>query len=206
MKMSNLASFDPSITSTGRVGLKGSSKYDRDFWDEMSGNWEAGAIQAEQALGSLGLYSSESEENYIPADLVDAVTDLETLNKVRVGQKFFRRAVVSAYGGKCCISGLSASNLLIASHIVPWSIDKVNRLNPSNGLLLSALHDKAFDRGLITIGEDLRVVVSRQQHSVTDDFFKSAIRLFEGRKLMKPSRFAPKQEFLEYHRKHVFLG
>lgn len=206
MKMSNLASLDPTITSTGRVGLRKSSRADRNFWVEMCMDWEAGSIQAERVLRSLGLGSTEGDGNQIPTDLIDAVTDSQSLRTIRIGQRFFRRAVINAYGGKCCISGLSATNLLIASHIVPWKVDKVNRLNPSNGLLLSALHDRAFDRGLITIGEELQVIVSRQHRSLSDDFFKSAIQRFEGQQLARPSRFEPRQDFLAYHRTHVFMG
>ena len=70
-------------------------------------------------------------------------------------------AVMSAYNGRCCITGLSLSGLLVASHIIPWSHDRDNRVNPRNGLLLSALHDKAFDTGLITIKDfDMTVRVS----------------------------------------------
>jgi predicted restriction endonuclease len=58
------------------------------------------------------------------------------------------------------MSGLSDSRLLIASHIVPWSSDKQIRLNPSNGLCLSAIHDRAFDKGLMTLSDDLKIVIS----------------------------------------------
>lgn len=50
--------------------------------------------------------------------------------------------------------------LLIASHIIPWGKDEKNRLNPMNGLLLNALHDKAFENGLITIAEDYTIKIS----------------------------------------------
>lgn len=51
---------------------------------------------------------------------------------------------------------------MVASHIKPWkaSDSKTERLAPDNGLLLNALHDKAFDQGLITITKDLKIVVS----------------------------------------------
>ena len=71
----------------------------------------------------------------------------------RRGQAFFLSAVLSAYDRRCCVTGLSIPTLLIASHIVPWTHDETNRLNPENGLLLSPFHDRAFDRGLITIDE-----------------------------------------------------
>ncbi|MHB1495004.1 MAG: HNH endonuclease [Acidithiobacillus sp.] len=51
---------------------------------------------------------------------------------------------------------------LIASHINPWQVDAKNRLNPRNGCCLSMLHDKAFDAGIITIAEDMTVLVSRR--------------------------------------------
>ena len=165
----------------------------------------AGAIQAALAFSNLDLHLAESEEVQIPDSTIDEVTDLESLKVLRVGQRFFRRALLSAYSGECCISGLAAPDLLIASHIVPWRIDKVNRLNPSNGLLLSALHDKAFDRGIITIGEDQRVIVSNRRRSFSDEFFHASIQKFEGQELAQPSRFAPHKEFLAYHREHIFL-
>jgi putative restriction endonuclease len=54
----------------------------------------------------------------------------------RIKQQFFRRAVLSSYRGRCCMSGLSEPRLLIASHIVPWSKDKANRLNPRKRVVL----------------------------------------------------------------------
>ncbi|SUA24417.1 Uncharacterised protein [Neisseria gonorrhoeae] len=48
--------------------------------------------------------------------------------------------------------------LLVASHIKPWREDKDNRLNPRNGLCLNALHDKAFDRGLLGIDENFKII------------------------------------------------
>jgi len=54
----------------------------------------------------------------------------------------------------------SIPELLIASHIIPWARDDKNRMNPANGLCLNALHDKAFDKGLITITPDFVVRIS----------------------------------------------
>jgi predicted restriction endonuclease len=124
----------------------------------------------------------------------------------RVGQGFFRRAVLSAYDYRCCITGLSAPKLLLASHIVPWSVDASNRLNPKNGLCLSALHDKAFDAGIITIGEDMTVSVSRRLAVDGDLFFESAISAYHGKSLALPEKFRPDPAFLMYHRQHVFQG
>ena len=70
----------------------------------------------------------------------------------RVGQDFFRRAVLANYEETCCITGIADPRLLTASHIKPWGKDSDNRHNPANGLLLSATLDRAFDRGLISSG------------------------------------------------------
>ena len=111
-----------------------------------------------------------------------------------------------AYGGVCCISGLANSELLIASHIKPWNTSNADeKTDPHNGLLLNALHDKAFDRGLITITTDLKVRISGDIRDAfggiaVDDFFKK----YDGRAINLPEKFLPKREFLEFHNDMVF--
>ncbi len=73
------------------------------------------------------------------------------------------------------MSGLSDARLLIASHIVPWSQDKQNRLNPSNGLCLSAIHDRAFDKGLITLTDDFKIVIS-EELKLCDEVFVREVK------------------------------
>lgn len=80
----------------------------------------------------------------------------------RRNQNVFKKMMTTIYRGQCCISGLNIPEINRASHIVPWSQNKEARLDPSNGLLLSATYDAAFDRNLITLDEDFRVVVSKQ--------------------------------------------
>ena len=82
--------------------------------------------------------------------------------KTRIGQYFFRISVLNSYGHRCYVTGLSKSDLLIASHIKPWKVsdEHTERTNPRNGICLNLLHDKAFDRGLITITQDFRILVS----------------------------------------------
>ena len=123
----------------------------------------------------------------------------------RIGQAFFRAAVLSTYSAQCCITWWSMPKLVVASHIVPWRIDRLGSVNPRNGLLLSALHDKAFDIGLITIEDDMTVWVSRK-HSVRNDrFFSDSIELYDGQPIRQPEKFRPDKELLAYHREHVFL-
>ena len=121
---------------------------------------------------------------------------------VRRGQAFFRSAVSSAYDRRCCVTGLSIPTLLIASHIVPWTHDETNRVNPKNGLLLSPLHDRAFDRGLIALDDNLILRVSR---AIPEDaFFSYAVASYDGKPFRCPDKFAPDQKLLAYHREHIF--
>ena len=171
MKLTNIASLDPEITSTGRRGLTRASAADRAMWDEMLNNWEAFAIESERAMTATKADEEPLEPS--PEDDADAPIgeDRTVITTVRVGQDFFRRAVLSAYNERCCITGLSIPTLLVASHIIPWRDDRSNRVNPRNGLLLSALHDKAFDTGLITVENDMTVRVSDQCPRSDDPYF-----------------------------------
>lgn len=103
------------------------------------------------------------------------------------------------------MSGLSDPQLLIASHIVPWSKDKANRLNPSNGLCLSAIHDRAFDRGLITLSDDFRVVLSKPLRRLKEKFVDEVFLPLDGKPIDLPERFVPDVAFVARHRKEVFV-
>ncbi len=103
------------------------------------------------------------------------------------------------------MSGLSDTRLLIASHIVPWSHDKANRLNPSNGLCLSAIHDRAFDKGLITLADDFTIIVSDALKKSDDEFVKDVLLPLDGRTIEQPERFAPQQTFVAWHRQTLFV-
>ncbi len=204
MKLSNIASLDPVITSSGRRGLEGASLADKNMWEEMQNNW---GDFIEESVKEMQRITKSGERNSQEDEL--ETTDFRGTNKtvetkVRVGQSFFRKAVLSAYNNKCCISGLTIPKLLVASHIVPWRIDESNRLNPKNGLLLSMLHDKAFDLGLITVNEDMTVRVSRKEPTSKDSFYEASIKSYEGQQIALPEKFHPHSEFLEYHREYIF--
>ena len=201
MKLSNIASLDPAITGTGRRGLRSASAADRAMWAEMQEDWEAFAIETRRAVDAV-------QPNPLPPISPAGPTGGERLATVhqRIGQRFFRDALLSAYRGRCCITGLATPELLNASHIVPWRVDRANRVNPRNGLLLSALHDRAFDSGLITIAEDMTVRVWSGLAGETDHFLAESIGVFDGRRIEPPEKFHPEREFLDYHRREVFRG
>ncbi len=127
----------------------------------------------------------------------------EAVVRTRVNQQFFRDMIMASYDERCCITGLPVRELLVASHIVPWAEDAANRMNPRNGLCLNALHDRAFDKGLITLDTDFRVVLSpRLRRESPDD-----VRLlseYAGTPIRLPRRFRPDQALLERHRSMIF--
>lgn len=128
----------------------------------------------------------------------------EVIVSMRVNQGFFRNTLLANYNSRYCLTGLSNKALLVASHIKPWkaSDPKTERLAPDNGLLLNALHDKAFDRGLITITKDLKIAVSGVigHETAEDDYFWR----YSGEPIALPKRFTPRAEFIEYHNDMVF--
>lgn len=121
--------------------------------------------------------------------------------KVRTNQNVFRSMILENYQQRCCITGLDIPALNKASHIVPWARDAGNRLNPANGLCLSATYDVAFDRNLISLDDDYRVILSRDikeyfsSLSVTEYFLKK-----EGLKIRLPYQYKPDKALLEQHR------
>jgi hypothetical protein len=88
-------------------------------------------------------------------------TETERLVIQRIGQDVFRDALMDYWGACCPLTGITESALLRASHIVPWAeCSDERRLDVHNGLLLSALWDAAFDRGLISFADDGSVLAS----------------------------------------------
>jgi putative restriction endonuclease len=124
--------------------------------------------------------------------------------KARVNQDFFRDMILLDYGAQCCVTGLNVPGVLRASHIVAWKDDKPNRLNPANGLCLSATYDAAFDRHLISFDEDYRMIFSPQlKEYYTNEAFKTQFRAFEGKRISLPKRYCPDQAFLEKNRQKL---
>ena len=143
-------------------------------------------------------------EGYLPDD-VDVTTkegkEVLVAAKQRIGQDQFRKWILGLYDGKCCVTGLDVPEVLRASHIVAWADDKKNRMNPSNGLCLSATYDAAFDRHLISFDEEYRMVLSKRLSDYcTKAVHKQYFLDFEGKTISLPTKFLPSKELLAKHR------
>ena len=121
--------------------------------------------------------------------------------KHRVNQQVFRRKILEIYGSTCCITGLTIPGTNVASHIIPWQKRPDIRLDPRNGLCLSGTYDAAFDRHLISLDDDYRIILSTE---IRDYFNKTVNRdYFEkvgGNTIKLPLKFSPSQEWLAEHR------
>lgn len=205
MKLNNLASLDPAHQARGVRGLPGASTLDRSVWAEFHADWAKVAAESEALWKERVEHAATTPVEVVPEKMFSGPTDVMRSVPVRLAQRFFRRTVVASYGGQCCVSGISLKELLVASHIVPWSRSPENRANPRNGLCLSRLHDGAFDRGLITFDSHNRLVLSRRLKSAcVGSVLQAAFKAFEGQQLQAPSHFQPDPKLLEQHRNTIF--
>lgn len=202
MKLANFASLDPAITQSGRKGLEGASALDRQIWAEFHEDWTRLILDASGASASMkggtstAVQLTPSTFNYEPPT---GPTTTRVEVEQRVGQDFFRRAVMANYENSCCVTGIADPRLLNASHISPWGTDAVNRHNPRNGLCLSATFDRAFDRCLMTVTADLRIRFSRQLLKSKSAETRAFFAPYEGRPLRQPTHLAPDPLLLLRH-------
>lgn len=218
MKLNNITSLDPDESLRGVRGLSGASSLDRAIWIEFQNGWEQATAESE-ALWNERLLKMNDTGNSISTRQEtqtdghghewdeSSPTEKTQLAKVRLAQSFFRKVVLSAYDGRCCITGIPIPQLLIASHILPWSTHPEHRADPRNGLCLSRLRDAAFDKGLITFDGQNRLVLSKviREH-LTLAAMKDNFAAYEGKTIAVPERFAPCPLYLTTHRENIFAA
>ncbi len=206
MKLVNFASLDPELRGRGVGGMANTSAADREIWSQYYGRWDtlANALVVPEPLESQ---PPPAKLPRVPTKMPTGPTQVERLTKQRRGQSFFRNAVIAAHEGRCCITGITSPALLRASHIVPWSHDPSMRLDPRNGLCLNALHDAAFDRGLITLSATLELQVSKRvKKEVPEPIYREMFASHAGTPIKMPERFQPTGEMLAFHRANVFVA
>ncbi len=207
MKMANFARLDPALKARNVAGLSQGAKGEEEVWNEFNGNWEELAFESERILAEYKKSPLELSADIFIADLPREGKEREAMVKLRVNQSFFRKTVLASYDTKCCITEISTPELLVAGHILPWATDIPNRVNPANGLCLNSLHDKAYDKGLITITPDFVIRISDKLLESTRKMeSESFFRPFDGKKIILPQKFLPEREFLDYHTKNIFIA
>lgn len=208
MRLNNFASVDPFHQQRGIVGLKGGKKQVEPIWNEFINNKEELLFESERILANLEHKTIESKfaEILLGTENLKGETKVREV-KTRVNQNAFRQIVLANYATKCAITGIDIPELLIASHIIPWSQDEKERLNPENGICLSALYDKAFDKGLIGISEKYQILISMELKSKENkDYYPELFGNLKGMEIHLPKKYLPKKEFLQFHLDTIFKG
>jgi putative restriction endonuclease len=205
-KISNLQYLDPHE----KGGSPNGGKLDGVVWNEFDNDYKSLISECDRIVSYLGGTSGET--------IIDMGCDVDVGNfpqgldaiafgKIRIGQSQFRKEVLLTYGGRCCITSISSPKLLIASHIKPWrDSTPEERVNPNNGLCLNALHDRAFDSGLITVTKDYHIVFSDSlKETISLDSFKKHFQDYEGELIHYSEDCPPSKDMLRYHNAVVFI-
>ncbi len=205
-KIGNISANDKNVVDLGLSGWKNGSKYDRLVWEKYE------ELGDELLSDSLNLLTKTTKGHspsgrLVEYGLIDFREGSETavVTKKRINQDYFRRNLLKNYSKRCCMTNLGIESMLVASHIKPWSKSdpKTERLAANNGLLLNAFHDRAFDKGLITIDANHIVRVSRKVKR--NDETEQCLWAFNGKPIRLPEIHAPAKEFIEYHNDLIFL-
>lgn len=187
--------------------MEGGEKVCQPIWDEFANDKERLFMEAERIKAKMLKQPIEKILQIQPSDLLGK--ERETVVRQRVNQSAFRSMILNNYEEHCAITGINIPDLLVASHIVPWSASTPEqKLNPENGICLSALYDKAFDRGLITVSPDdysIQLSSALREYE-TEDYYNQHFQAISGQKLMMPIEHLPKRDFLAWHQEKVFLG
>lgn len=206
LRLVNYASCDPQLQSRGISGMKGGQKQCQPIWDEFANNREALIFESERILAERQNQTIETKFDSILSDIRDLKGETKIREvKTRVNQNVFRQMVLVNYNKQCALTGIDIPELLFASHIIPWSSNEQERLNPENGICLSALYDKAFDKGLIGFNSEYKVVLSPQLKKYSDkDYYAKYFLSIDDVKLLQPQKYMPNLHFLEWHMDCIF--
>ena len=206
MKLSNFASLDPAHQARGVKGLSGASRADRAVWSLFTARWAESVERAADTYDALMRAPGAETERSSPLTPPVGPTEVSRTTRARRGQAWFRQTLDVAYEQRCAVSGCDLPELLVASHIVRWADDETHRLNPHNGLLLSVIHDRAFEAGHLTLTDDYRVLISTQVRQKPDPLMRQALGAYHGAEIRRPVRFLPDPQLLRQHRETRFLG
>lgn len=206
LRLVNFASVDPVLKARGIKGMDGGTKIVQPIWDEFYTNQEELVFLSEKILAEKEHSTIENKYQDLLFDIKDLKGETVTREvKTRVNQSVFRQMVLANYATKCAITGIDVPELLYASHIVPWSVNEKERLNPENGICLSPLYDRAFDKGLIGINSNYEILLSTTLKKKKEtDFYKLHFSSVEHHKITEPVKYLPRKEFLEYHLDTIF--
>lgn len=144
--------------------------------------WDPTSLKVRVAFGEL------DQEKLAPPETAPERRYALRAVKQRLHQASFREAVISAYKGRCAISGLPEPLLLDAAHIVADKDEKLGQPVVPNGIPLSKIHHAAFDTHLIGIDPDYRLHVSERLLVQKDGPMLEALKRLAGGMIHLPDR------------------
>lgn len=192
LKLGNLAALDDSLP---QKGMANASAMDRKIWTEFLGNPDPVLNAFERQNAALPGFSEARQVEWEGKQSQPTSVAV----KQRRGQAFFRDMVLTSYRSRCALTGTDDPRLLTASHIIGWQEAVEHRMKPTNGICLNALHDRAFDRHLMSFDENYRIIIA-------DDVplqAQAALMRGASERLEMPDRFLPDQAFLAHHRSRM---
>ena len=203
------------------LGLFFDPSQNHDAWQKPTPRTSTGTTAAAPKSGRSGLTAPELLEDDLTAETLAvstaeveafdrqidtgnyAIDDLFVTSKTRSSaQRAFADKVKNNYELRCAITGISTKAFLVAAHIVPWSHDQSIRLDPSNGICLSLLMDRAFENGYLIIEDDLSIVINWKRVG-TDTVLQSLLKPYDGKKLTLPRAHTPKPDYLRRRKQYV---
>lgn len=207
LRLVNYAACDPILQQRGISGMAHGGRKCEEYWTEFANDRERLLFESEKILAEREGTTIEKKYESVIRDVPLGMTG-ETRTRMvetRVNQNIFRKIVIANYDGRCALSGIDIPELLVASHVIPWSTCAKERLNPENGICLSSLYDSAFDKGLIAFDSDCRAVFSaRLLACVGKKYFDRFFAPVQGQKLVSPRKYRVNPGFLSWHMNHVF--
>lgn len=207
LRLVNFAACDPYIINSGRTGMTSGIPICKPIWDEFADDKEKLFNEAQHIKADL--LNKTVEETLQITDKELEGKERTAVIRQRVNQSVFRSMILYNYEERCAITGINVPELLVAGHIIPWADSTPQqKLNPENGICLSALYDKAFDKGYITISpDDYTILLSSALHEYeAEEFFDNHFGSVSGRQITLPIEHKPDRDYLAYHRDHVFMG
>ncbi|MES2278566.1 MAG: HNH endonuclease [Bacteroidota bacterium] len=212
-KLVHFSGLDPYHKNRGLKGLANPGNNAIAIYNEFVNNWDDMLYESEVLLAKYQnqtieeVFLDKEEIKKFNIKLLDGKQghDVERLMKARVNQVLFRKVILSNYSNSCAICGLDVDSLLVASHILKWSENQSNRLNPENGLCLCNIHDKAFEVGFIGISNNYKIILSKKLTQIKKvETFEALFKRHENKSIILPDKFYPNSIFLEKHLNSIF--
>lgn len=159
------------------------------------------APQGDAAAETLEVSAEEVEKfrDQIKQDNYEVADSHATVKTRGSAQRAFAEVVKTNYGFRCAVTGIENKDFLVASHIVPWSLDQSIRLDPSNGICLSLLVDRAFEKGYLIIKDDLTIWIDWDKVG-NDEALRYQLQPYDEQMMTVPEDHPPKLDYLQRRR------